>query len=75
MWIGGGISTIRQYLRAGLVDRIHLVIVPILLGSGERLLEDLAGPDGSIPSFRPAVLTASGSVVHVQLARDPSVPD
>lgn len=75
VWIGGGISTIRQYLRAGLIDRIHRVIVPILLGSGERLLEDLAGPDGNIPSFRPVGLTASGSVVHVQLAQDPSVPE
>lgn len=35
--LGGGIATIRQYLRAGLVDEIHLAISPILLGSGESL--------------------------------------
>jgi dihydrofolate reductase len=34
--IGGGASTIQQYLRAGLIEDMHLVIVPILLGRGER---------------------------------------
>jgi dihydrofolate reductase len=36
--VGGGAATIRQYLRAGLVDEMHLAISPILLGSGESLL-------------------------------------
>lgn len=35
--LGGGVATIREYLRAGLVDEIHLAISPILLGSGEHL--------------------------------------
>jgi dihydrofolate reductase len=35
--LGGGVATIREYLRAGLVDEIHLAISPILLGSGENL--------------------------------------
>jgi dihydrofolate reductase len=35
--LGGGVATIRQYLRAGLVDEMHLAISPILLGSGEHL--------------------------------------
>ncbi len=39
--IGGGASTIRQYLRAGLVDELHLVQSPVLLGSGEPLFEGL----------------------------------
>ncbi len=39
--VGGGASTIRQYLRAGLIDEMHLVISPILLGSGEHLLEGI----------------------------------
>jgi dihydrofolate reductase len=39
--LGGGIATIRQYLRAGLVDELHLAIAPILLGSGERLFSDI----------------------------------
>jgi dihydrofolate reductase len=37
----GGIATVRQYLRAGLVDELHLAISPVLLGSGERLLGDI----------------------------------
>ena len=36
--VGGGVATVRQYLRAGLVDEIHLAIAPVLLGSGEALL-------------------------------------
>ena len=39
--VGGGVSTIRQYLRAGLVDDLHLAIRPVLLGSGEHLLEGI----------------------------------
>jgi len=35
--IGGGVATIRQYLRAGLIDDLHLVISPVLMGSGEQL--------------------------------------
>ena len=36
--LGGGVSTIRQYLEAGLIDEMHLAIAPVLLGSGEHLL-------------------------------------
>ena len=39
--LGGGVSTIRQYLRAALIDELHLAIAPVLLGSGEHLLHDL----------------------------------
>ena len=35
--LGGGVATIQQYLREGLIDEIHLAISPVLLGSGERL--------------------------------------
>jgi dihydrofolate reductase len=42
--IGGGVSTIRQYLQAGLVDDVHLAVQPVLLGRGERLFEDLDLP-------------------------------
>jgi dihydrofolate reductase len=34
--LGGGVGTIRQYLRAGLIDELHLVISPVLMGSGEQ---------------------------------------
>jgi dihydrofolate reductase len=36
--LGGGVATIREYLRAGLVDEVHLAICPVFLGSGESLL-------------------------------------
>ncbi len=36
--VGGGVATIRQYLRAGLIDELNLAISPVLLGNGENLL-------------------------------------
>lgn len=39
--IGGGAGTIRQYLKAGLVDEMHVAVSPILLGTGEHLLSDI----------------------------------
>jgi dihydrofolate reductase len=42
--LGGGAATIRQYLRAGLLDEMHLAIAPVLLGSGEHLLHGLDLP-------------------------------
>ncbi len=39
--LGGGVSTIRQYLRAGLIDELHLAIAPVLLGTGEHLLSGI----------------------------------
>lgn len=42
--LGGGVATIRQYLRVGLVDELHLAISPVLLGSGEHLLAGLDLP-------------------------------
>src|SRR6266568_587947 len=43
--LGGGAATIRQYLRAGLLDELHVAIVPVLLGGGERLFEEGAAVD------------------------------
>ena len=42
--VGGGVATIRQYLRAALIDEMHLAISPVLLGSGEHLLADIDTP-------------------------------
>ncbi|MEP6717008.1 MAG: dihydrofolate reductase family protein, partial [Terriglobia bacterium] len=39
--IGGGVSTLRQYLDAGLVDSLHLAMAPVILGSGEALFTGL----------------------------------
>ena len=41
--IGGGAATVRQYLRAGLVDEMAIPVAPVLLGDGERLFEGLDG--------------------------------
>jgi dihydrofolate reductase len=66
--LGGGAATVQQYLRAGLIDELNLVIVPILLGSGERLFDHLAGgPQG----YRCDQLVSSPSVAHVRLVRAP----
>jgi dihydrofolate reductase len=63
--LGGGVSTVQEYLRAGLVDEMHLVVVPVLLGSGERLF-DGATP----PGWRCVEFTSSRTVAHVRLRRD-----
>jgi len=42
--IGGGTATVREYLQARLVDEMHLVLSPVVLGSGEALFRDLALP-------------------------------
>jgi dihydrofolate reductase len=39
--IGGGVSVIREFLAARLIDHLHIVVVPILLGRGERLWDGL----------------------------------
>lgn len=64
--IGGGASTVREYLRAGLVDDLHVAIVPIILGSGIRLWDDLRGleNDAQVTS-----VVAPSGVVHVTISR------
>jgi dihydrofolate reductase len=42
--VGGGVSTIRQYLLEGLIDEMHLAVAPVLLGSGEHLLAGIDLP-------------------------------
>ena len=69
--LGGGAATIQQYLKAGLIDELHVVIAPILLGGGERLFDRLdGGPDG----YECVELAASASVAHVRLARTAPPP-
>lgn len=59
--IGGGPSTVRQFLQAGLVDFMHLVIVPITLGRGVSLWTDM---DGIADSFTIEVIAASNGLTH-----------
>jgi dihydrofolate reductase len=42
--LGGGVATIRQYLRAGLIDEMHIAVSPVLLGSGENLFVGIDVP-------------------------------
>ena len=64
--VGDGAGTIRQYLGAALIDEMHLVIVPVLLGGGERLFEDL-GP--STDDYRCVERVCSPAVTHVRILR------
>ncbi len=64
--LGGGVSTVRNYLRAGLVDELHVAIAPVLLGRGERLFDDL---DELPRRYACVELVASPAVAHVRLTR------
>ncbi len=65
--IAGGARTIQQYLRAGLLDELFLHIVPVVLGSGERLLEHVGDP-----TLVPIEVVASPAVTHVRYRVTPS---
>ena len=65
--IGGGVETVRQYLRAGLVDEMHLAISPVALGSGEHLL---SGLDLLALGYRVTEHTGSSDALHVVFRRD-----
>jgi dihydrofolate reductase len=64
--IGGGVQTVRQYLRARLVDEIHFAISPILLGSGEHLL---SGLDLPALGYQVSEHATSAGAMHVVLNR------
>lgn len=59
--IGGGASTVQQYLAAGLVDGFDLHVVPVVLGAGERLLENV----GDLRLEQVRAIEASG-VTHIK---------
>jgi dihydrofolate reductase len=64
--IGGGVATIRQYLTAGLVDELHLVLSPVLLGGGEALFAgiDLPGRGYAVTRHVP-----SEKAMHMLLSK------
>lgn len=64
--IGGGPATIRQYLREGLIDELHIAISPVLLGRGESLFE---GIDLRALGYRCVQSVASEKASHVVLGR------
>ena len=65
--IGGGPATIRQYLREGLIDELHLAIAPVLLGQGERLFE---GVDLRALGYHCVRSAATEKATHVVLQRE-----
>lgn len=64
--IGGGATTVREFLRAGLVDDLHVGITPILTGSGIRLWDDLRGLEAG---YRVTSEVAESGVTHITFSR------
>jgi dihydrofolate reductase len=64
--LGGGVATIRQYLCAGLIDELHLAIAPVLLGTGEHLLEGIDLPG---LGYRCSEHVPTQNATHVVLSR------
>jgi dihydrofolate reductase len=65
--IGGGVSTIRQFLQAGYIDEIHFVLSPIFLGSGEHLF---AGIDVPNLGFNKIQRTEGEGATHIVLTKE-----
>ena len=59
--VAGGAATVQQYMAAGLLDELYLHIVPVILGSGTRLLENVGDP-----TLEPTDVVASPAVTHVK---------
>ena len=59
--IAGGANAVQQYLADGHLDELYLHIVPIILGAGERLLQDIGDP-----TLEPVEVVASPAVTHVK---------
>jgi dihydrofolate reductase len=66
--IGGGVETIRQYLRAALIDEMHLAISPVMLGSGENLFN---GIDTVKLGYQCTEHVATANATHIVLTRHP----
>jgi dihydrofolate reductase len=64
--VGGGVSTARAFLRAGLVDDLHLMVAPIVLGRGTRLWDDLGGLD---LTHKVTTEVAESGTIHVTFTR------
>ncbi|MDQ4027835.1 MAG: dihydrofolate reductase family protein [Actinomycetota bacterium] len=64
--LGGGASTVQQYLRAGLIDRMHVAITPVVLGAGERLFENM---DSALTAYRCTEFVGTDGVTHAVLTR------
>ena len=65
--VGGGVNTVRQYLSSKLIDEMHIAISPIILGSGERLFEDV---DLIELGYKCIKSTLTEKAMHVILTKD-----
>jgi dihydrofolate reductase len=63
--VGGGVSTVREFLKVGLVDQLHVAIAPILLGRGINLWDDLRGFEDA---YQVQAETAESGTMHVTFA-------
>ncbi|SDS55130.1 dihydrofolate reductase family protein [Jiangella sp. DSM 45060] len=64
--IGGGPTVVNEFLAAGLIDHLHVVVVPILLGRGVRLWDGLEGLE---KDYRVEATSSSSNVTHVTFTR------
>jgi len=64
--IGGGVNTVRQFLEADLIDHMHVALVPIILGRGERLWDGLEGLE---QRFEIEATDSPSGVVHLVFTR------
>jgi len=67
--VGGGLTTVRAYLRAGLVDQLHVAIAPVLLGDGIRLWDDLRHLESG---YDVTTEVAESGTTHVTFRRSPA---
>jgi dihydrofolate reductase len=65
--VGGGVATLRQYLRAGLIDELHLAVRPVLLGAGEPLFQGL---DLRALGYQCERMIAGERAMHVLIRRN-----
>lgn len=68
--LAGGAATIQQYLKAGLLDEMHIAIAPILLGGGERLFDHL---DDALALYDVTEVVSSSAATHARLVRSQAV--
>ena len=64
--IGGGPTVVRDFLAAGLIDQLHLVVVPIVLGRGVRLWDGLEGIE---KEYDVEAVSSPSGVTHLNFAR------
>ncbi|MCC6237321.1 MAG: dihydrofolate reductase family protein [Dehalococcoidia bacterium] len=67
--VGGGPTVVREFLKAGLVDRLHVAIAPLLLGRGIRLWDDLRGLELGYDITTEAAASGTAHVTFSRLAR------